>query len=410
MRNSFLLLILLLLSAKSFGRYYSTLPKGVRAFEYRHIFTNDIGSLYNSSGVKSDIYFKENINASALASLNQVTKAYFDELKSLSPEAYNAFSFGEYQAEGSANVKVQVVGAGIGITDRLTAYFGFPIFDAEVHLDIRRTKGNSHAQVQQILADTSGNSDTSKILGQLTGQLPDATGELLQGIMVNMYGYKPIGSWSAKGMGDTEIGLMYRLAEWDYAGLLVNGGLNLPTGREDDPDIIQDFGFGDGQTDIFGEFGGGFVVPSWYFGFDSFIRYTYQIPSEKTLRIPDAPGVPIGLTKGSFTEKRGNIFELNLLGSIYPNDWLTIFGGYIYSYQGESKYESNNTYANELLAINTMIETHVFLAGLDFSTVNLFKRGKFWAPLSIQPSIQRNVKGTNSPVYTRYNIKFRLFF
>jgi len=197
MRNTILSLLFLIISAKVFAGYYSTLPKGVRAFEYRHIFTNDIGSLYDSKGVQKDIYFKENLNANILASLNEATQAYFDELKALSPEAYNAFSFGEYQAEGSANVEVQVVGGGIGITDRLTAYFGFPVYDAEVNLDIRRTKGNNHAQVQAILQNDAPNSDTGRVLGQLTGQLPDATGELLQGIMVNMYGYKPIGNCQA---------------------------------------------------------------------------------------------------------------------------------------------------------------------------------------------------------------------
>lgn len=399
-----------MLSASVQAGYYSTLPKGVRAFEFRHIFTSDIGALYNNQGVKEDIYFKENLNAKILESLNEATKVYFDELKALSPEAYNAFSFGEYQAEGNANVDVQVMGGGIGITDRLTAYFGFPIYDAQVNLDIRRTSGNNHAQVANILERDAGESESGRILGQITGQLPDATGELLQGVMVNMYGYKPVGSWQAKGMGDTEVGLMYRIAEWDYAGLLMAGGLNLPTGREDDPDIIQDFGFGDGQTDVFAEFGGGFVIPKLYFGLDAFVRYTYQMPTEKTLRIPDQPGIPIGLSKGSFKEKLGNMFDLNIQGSIFPNDWLTIFGGYIYNHKDQSKYYSDNEYANNALAINTMVETHTFLGGMEFSTVNLFKRGKFFAPVSLSPSVQRIVKGINSPSYTRYNLKFRLFF
>lgn len=410
MRNLLQILLFTFFASNAFAGYYSTLPKGVRAFEFRHIFTSDIGSLYNNKGVKEDIYFKENLNAEILSSVNTATKVYFEELKALSPEAHDEFSFGEYQAEGSANVDVQVVGGGVGITDRLTAYFGFPIFDAEVNLDIRRTKGNNHARVANILERDAGDSDTGRILSQLTGQLPDATGELLQGVMVNMYGYKPVGSWNAQGMGDTELGLMYRLAEWDYSGLMVVGGLNLPTGREDDPDIIQDIAFGDGQTDIFGEFGGGFVVPKYYFGLDSFFRYTYQLPTKKNLRIPDTPGIPIGRTKGDFVEKLGNKFDFNIQGSFFPNDWLTVFGGYIYSHQGQSKYQSNNQYANEALALDTMIETHTLLGGMEFSTVNLFKRGKFWAPLSIAPSIQRIVKGVNSPSYTRYNLKFRLFF
>lgn len=409
-RNSIIFIIFILVSARAFGGYYSTLPKGVRAFEYRYIFTNSIGSLFDEKGNSNEIYFKENINANILASLNEATQAYFDELKALSPEAHDAFSFGEYQAEGNANVSVQVVGGGIGITDRLTAYVGFPIYDAEVNLDIRRTNGNNHAKVQQLLERDAGSSETGRVLGQLTAQLPDATGELLQGVMVNMYGYKPIGNWKAKGMGDTELGLMYRVAEWDYAGILANGGINLPTGRIDDPDIIQDFGFGDGQTDIFSEIGGGFVIPKLYFGVDSFVRYTYQLPSEKTLRIPDQAGIPLGLTKGSFTEKLGNKLEWNLWGTVFPNDWLTLYGGYIYTHQGQSKYTSNNAYANNALSINTMIETHTVMGGAEFSTINLFKRGKFWAPVSISPSVQRIVKGINSPVYTRYNLKFRLFF
>jgi hypothetical protein len=47
---------------------------------------------------------------------------------------------------------------------------------------------------------------------------------------------------------------------------------------------------------------------------------------------------------------------------------------------------------------------------VNFSTVSLFKKKKFIAPIDVNIAIQSIVGGTNTPKYERVDLELRLFF
>src|SRR5690606_20080442 len=108
-------------------------------------------------------------------------------------------------------------------------------------------------------------------------------------------------------------------------------------GRVDDPDILQDIGFGDGQTDLFAEFGGGYRLYDNIF-LNSYLRYTYQFASEKELRVPYSEDASVSDEKGTFTEKLGNKWDYTLSSDYTINDWFSITGSYLFNYQEEAYY------------------------------------------------------------------------
>ena len=408
--KSIFAILLSCISLNTLAASYATLPKGVRVGGYRHVFTGEIDSSFGANAAESAYALKENLTAKTLESVNQATEEYFKQLKALNPQAYNDFTFGEYAGKGTGEVSVNGFGLGWGITDRLTAYFSVPIYKANVNLEIERTKGNNHKKtINQINQNQSLTSD-QKIIRDITAQLPDAKEELLQSIVVNYYNYKPIGNWQGQGLGDAEIGAIYRLTDWKGSGIAVAGGVVLPTGRTDHPDILQDIAFGDGQTDVFAEV---FMGKSFMYrtlDLDLGIRYTHQFSKTKELRIPDSYEFPLSSEKAEIKEKLGDKLTLVVGPSYKFNNWFTMNAAYAYDVQFKSTYESPFAEANEILATDTFSESHYIKLAANFSTVSLFRMERFPLPLAVSIRAQEKIAGRNTPKNSQYEIDFKFFF
>ncbi|OUR96654.1 hypothetical protein A9Q84_09935 [Halobacteriovorax marinus] len=401
---------LALCSLQASGAIYETLPKGVRIGGYRHVFTGEINSSYGANSSESTYALKENLNARNLETINDATKEYFNQLKEINPQAYEDFSFGEYSAEGKGEVSVNGFGLGWGLTNRLTAYFSVRVYSANVELSIERTKGNNHQNTVNQLNQNTNLTSEQRLIKDITAQLPDAKKELLQSIIVNYYNYKPIGNWEAQGLGDLEVGAIYRLTDASNWGAAIAGGLVLPTGRIDDPDILQDISFGDGQTDVFAELLIGRRLFYKSIDLDLGIRYTYQTASTKNLRVPESYEFPLSKYKSDFKEKLGNKLELTVGPTFEINKQYSIAAAYGYQNQGKAKYESEHTLANEILARNSDSESHNVKLSAQFNTVNLYKAHQFVMPLAVTLTGQKKIAGKNTPNNSQYEIDFKFFF
>lgn len=391
------------------GAYYDTLPKGVRMLALRQIQTSTIKSAFNRQQQEQEYFFKLNLDAKSLEGIDDTINAVFEQVKSVSPDAYNQLTFGEYQARGEANVQVRGGGLAYGVNNRFTIYGTFPWYDARVNLDIQRTRGNNYQQVADSLR-ASGDSTAAQVLSQIAPDLPDINGGVVQSVVVNYLNYQPLGNWQAEGMGDMELGFFYRLTDWDDAGIALSGGVVLPTGREDDPDILQDFAFGDGQTDVFAEVGGGFRILNTNFSYDTFTRLTYQFAHDRVMRVPESADYPYGSENAEFREKLGNMIDHRSELNFMVRRWLSFGAGYHYNYIEQAQYDSQYDLANRVHALETERTQHTLRSAVYFSTVPLYKSGDFFLPFNASFTTQHIVGGLNTPKYNRYDLEFRFFF
>lgn len=389
--------------------YYDTLPKGVRLLAFRQVQTSDIKNEFSENGEKESLSFNQSLSSEELSQI-EGADIYFDELKKLSPTAYEMFRVGRYDIDAHAEVEVQGFGVAYGVTERLTAYVSVPYYRADVIMNVQRTESNNYQEVAQELNQSGQESDTSYFLNQLTSQLPDADGQLLQTVLVRNYNYEPIGSWNAQGLGDIELTGLYRLTDWQYSGLATSFGVTLPTGREDDPDILQDIAFGDGQTDLFVEFGGGVTLLDTKLDLDASLRYTHQFSSTKTLRIPENSDMQFSSKKGEFKEKLGSMLSSNLVASYKTKPWLELQAGHEFLFEGAPEYNSPYQEANKILALNGGENYHIIKTGAKLTTIDLYQKGEFAVPMSVQLMARRTVAGQNTPEVTRLDLEFRLFF
>jgi hypothetical protein len=321
---------------------------------------------------------------------------------------------GEYKISAKADVNVDGYGFAYGITNKVTAYMAMPIFKANVAINYKRTQSNNYQDVADSLQNTTGD-DLAQAIGDFLDEYSDqldVDDSFIQNLVVNGVGYDEVGSWQGEGLGDIELGVMYNFLTTKNYGLLISGGAIAPTGRIDDPDIIQDIGFGDGQWDLFAEFGGSYHLSD-SIVLNSYIRYTHQLSSDKTLRVPISAEVNLGDEKTRYNEKLGDKVLLHLSNEYYLNDWLSFKADYEFEKIAKasySAYDSDYSYSNNYLASNTDITVHTGRVTAELNSVALYQSKRFILPGAVKFIYQTTLEGTNTAKIDRYEVEFRMFF
>ncbi len=398
---------LLLSSTSAVAQYYNTLPQGVRLFVNKYV-QSQVSSSFNKSQSEAPYSYKIQTDIETLEKIDDEKLKKALALISPYQDAYNQISLGTHQIEANADVKVNAYALGYGITNKITAYVGIPVFDAKVNLDYTRVNNGTLDQVAATLQNKYGD-DWAQTLGNIVENLYDIDAGVIQSGLVNGMGYEELGSWNGQGLGDTEIGIMYNFLNRPTYGFMLTVGTIAPTGYVDDPDIIQDIGFGDGQWDAFMEFGGGKKLNS-YTILDSWLRYTYQFSSEKTLRIPYSSQTNISDRKGNFNEKLGNKLTYSLGATQIFSDWFSVQSSYLYNQTEKARYESEYKDANKYLAQNTESHSHNIKLMAQLSSVKLFQQEEFMIPAKFSFSYQQMISGKNTPKADILELEFRMFF
>ena len=393
------------------GASYDTLPKNVNTFVFKQVMVSQIKSQYDASGKENTLDLKEEFTSSRLEDVSAVIKTYFAQLKALSPDAYNNFSLGEFSADVAADVSAQGFGYGFGLTDRLTVYGSLPIYHIKTDIRFRQSKESNIAAVQSTLRNVNPDTALGKFVKDLTLQLPKTNTELLQSLVVNYYGYKPIGKWEKDALGDAEIGFIYRLTDFSDKGVSMSAGAVLPTGDADDPDSLQDVSTGDGQYDTFVEVNSGISFLDNTFQFDLKGRYTYQFASNKEVRWIDDPSLPLSRTKRTLNQKLGNKIDGMLTATYNPTYWMNLNSSLIMGTTGKTSYsEVTDRAIREALEVDTESKNSWLRVGVGFSTIEAYKRKQFEMTFEVGVSAQRLLNAKNTASYDRIDLDFKLYF
>lgn len=405
-----LALSLLITAINTQAKNYQTLPQGRSTLGYKYVVTNSITNKLDSTGNKESYSIKEEIDAKQLESINTTFKNYFETLKQISPAAYNQFSFGEYSVEAEGKVKAQGVGMGHGFTNNLTGYITLPLYQASSNVNLKQTKFSNMSAVKNALQGVSTANSTDALIKQFTEQIPEASGEVLQSLVTNYYGYKPLGNWNKSAPGDMEVGFIYNIVNESRYGTAFSFGSILPTGEADDPDSLQDIPTGDGQADLFVENLSGVSLIEGNLDFDLRTRYTYQLAENKYIRLPENEDLPLTNQKGYVNEKLGDKLEGEAMLTSTFFDSISQSFGVLYLKKLSNRYETSNQLAKTILEKNSNEEALWFKASIKLSSIELFKSNKFFLPLDIGGSYQKLIQGKNTPDYQRIDIDFRLYF
>jgi hypothetical protein len=392
-------------SLSASAQVWKTLPKGVRIIGYRNIVTSKVNSNFNQFRSEKSLGGQFRVDA---ATLDQIPAFGGTLQQSLPAEVYKNLAVGEYKVDAAAQFNVQGTGFGYGITDKVMFYGEIAYYQARVEANIKRTKGNTYEQTADYLEQQNGGVLDATLAANLRSMI-DADEKTVQSFITNNYGYKPIGDWYGSGYGDMETGLMAKVVDKGIWGVMVYPGLILPTGRQDDPNILQDVGFGDGQFDLFTEVATGYVVND-YFNLGTTLRYTYQAPTSKELRVPTSRDFTLTSDKGNFNVKYGDKINWMVNSTFGVNDWLSFTPVYRFMYQMSSEYTSQFAAADNYLAYNSDRLEHQVQLTTTVSTIQPFLKKKFLLPAQINLNLVQTVAGKNVPKVGRFELEFRMLF
>lgn len=394
------------IAGSSYAQTWAQLPKGVRAFGYRNVTTTPIKSNFNQFRSETSLSTNFRIDAAAL---NDMAGKIFVPGQDIDQTAYNNLLVGEYGVDAQARANVNGFGFAYGLTDKVMLYTEIAYYSANVDARIVRRKGNNYKEIEDYLRTKSNVTYQDKAYAELLRRMIDINANNIQSVVVNNYGYKPIGNWQGQGYGDMETGVMIKAIDKGTWGLQLYPGVVLPTGTKDDPDILQDIGFGDGQTDIFGEMGTGYIVND-NLAFGTRFRYTYQAPANKTLRVPTSRDFPLSAQKGNFNVKYGDKLNLMVNSTLSFNDWFSITPVYRYMYQMKSQYDSKYGVANGYLSYNSDKQEHQVQLTASVSSIQPFLKKKFALPAQFNFNVVQTVAGKNVPKVGRFEFEIRLIF
>lgn len=221
-------------------------------------------------------------------------------------------------------------------------------------------------------------------------------------------GYAPLENWDAVGLGDVELGIKYKLLNTQNWSLATKSGVRLPTGRVDDPDVLTDVGFGDGQTDL----GSTLLVD--YTGIpdtllNTWVKYTVQLTDRQLLRVPD--------TGELFTTKKENIRRnlgdrVDAVVTAEYSFWTTFNVNATYAFFSKQKdrFESALGFNAQGLEANTAQQKHSADVGIGFSTLPWFKQGTFRLPMDAGLNLEVPLTGKNVAKATAVNLEYKLYF
>ncbi len=399
--------ILALLAAPAAQAFESakTLPKGVRNLNLRSVNTDiEEKSTGDGNTVSLADPLMQDLTFGKIASGE-------DELKANQLRAFltnNGFSedqvVGSFTADLNGHLSVFAPITSYGVTDNFTIAIAVPYYKAQTSVEVG-FQPNATAQAFLDSLATTENNQTAAAR-EAGDKLNRAVERLNQKLSDN--GYAELEDWEGQGLGDITLAGKNRIFRSRRLEIAATSGFVLPTGRTDDPSVLNDMAFGDGQTDVFEQFT--FDHPlNFDFRLTEFGKYTAQMPGNKKVReVTEDEKIEVDETNTRF--KLGDKVDAGTSLVWEPKFGLVTGVGYTVFRKFGDTYKGVQPETKSVLEDGTDQQAQNVETMLGYSTIPAFQRGDFAAPLEMKLTYTRQVKSRNMPVTDLAQFDLNLFF
>lgn len=381
------------------------MPKGVRGIRIMG-FTTEIQERWDGSGgyeplankFNKPITFQEladgQADASDRAQLKGILMAKAIPLDSL---------VGDARGVANARLTSTIPVAAYGLTDKLTVAAVIPVIYSRVNV---MTGWEANAGLQSVLDGLSAEGRHNKKL-TFEEKLHNVVATKLAG-----YGYRPLENETHQEIGDVTLGAKYLVHKDDALSFAVSSRLVVPTGRQSSVEKLIDIAPGDGQWDV------GLGTTFEYQHSGQFVSYAslggiYQIESRRPKRVPIVQTENATPDIDFDVEERLGASLSSVFGLRYkPFELWTVGAQYSLQYKGPDVY-SGKAFSQERyqwMSNETEQDLQAAQVGLTFSTIPLFQKGAFAAPLETTLSIATSLGGRNTNKVAMAAWELALFF
>ena len=381
------------------------LPKGVRNATLRMIDT-EISEKTNANGIPEPLSQPLAKDLTFARILQGETGVKRQQL-----EAFllaNGFpldqSIGTFSADLQGRVSVVAPVFSYGLTEKLTLALAIPYYRASTAVEMG-FKPNPNAQTFLTTLTQPSNNQTQSAR-EAAEKFNSAVEELNKKLARN--GYSRLDTWEGQGLGDIVVAAKHQTFASEYFIAALTGGVNAPTGRGDDPDLLTDLPFGDQQWDVFAQ--AAFDQPLVAgIGLNEYAKYTYQAPGRKSIRAKtEDEAIEVELKRVSF--KLGDKVDAGVSLVYEPAFGLTTgIGRSLFRKRGD-QYRGLSLESETEWEKGSDQSADYNEYKLGYSTVPAYQQGTFKVPFSVGLEFKQHVKSRNMPVSDLAQAELSLFF
>lgn len=304
----------------------------------------------------------------------------------------------------STNVKIPVFA--IGLTDKWMVAVAVPIVKIDLSIDTGFVRSEAGKKFISEVCDTS-----PEKCNEAARKLNDATRQKLSRL-----GYQRLESHTVSGLGDIQIQSKFQLSGDSETGLTSKLALTLPTGGGPNPDRALDITTGDNRFKL-----GAMLI------FDQIVLenvrlnihggYTALLPGRMIKRLPTSEDDLLSKDKELLTRKWGDLVTVgSSLECPIQALGLSLGGGYTFQYLSATRYDGSKTDPNTqkrywlLSDLEPSQTLHSLILSAKFSSVDWYRRKKFFLPFQTSLIFSRPIAGQNAPANNVIAGEMVLFF
>ena len=223
------------------------------------------------------------------------------------------------------------------------------------------------------------------------------------------YGYKPVKNWDKQGFSDIEAFLRYQYYKSENWRLAVTPGVRMPTGWTDNIDSLVDYPSGAGA------WAGLFRLNQDYVGtkdlfLSATLKYDYYFSDRNYERIPDSVDQPLTTNKERIHRTYGPFFEVELTGAYDLWKGFGPFAVYKYGHKLQNHVSGDKGYDYTSLEEETNATEHVYIIGLQYSTIPMYLKNEFPVPLVAFIGYRNRFAGENVLASEYIDVGLTLYF
>ncbi len=385
------------------------LPKGRSSGTLENLFYLATGERYNPSGNPEGI-------ASGFDG-RTLDSSVFPLLQPLDQFVGGSASIGDSRVRFRYHYNITNITFAHGITDRLTVGFEIPYYDVrnDVNASVNSAPGSS-ANVGLRTGPGPGPlcGSTAPVLPLACPNTRRFTTEDVQRLLgeglpgIPGFGFKSIRDFSDNGLGDILLGAKYQYWRSQDARLAAGGGVRFPTGRQDDPDDLVDMSWSAGAYGLFARFQHDYLLSNWWkerptpasvgiaaagdLILNGTFRYEWVLPDSATLRVgePDT----LTTTRERLDRDLGDRFDFEFSALYQLTSAFALSASYRYGFKLEDVFTSHRGLSTQALEKDTDSTEQVYVLRLTYSTLPLYRAGRFPLPLDIAVSWRDRFAGS----------------
>ncbi len=304
-----------------------------------------------------------------------------------------------------------------GITDRLTAGIEVPYY--WVRNDVKASLNSAPGSSANVGLRTGAG--PGPLCGSGAAVLPLAcpntrrfTTEDVQQVLgpglpgISGFGFKRVQDFSAEGLGDIVLGAKYQYLRTDDWRLAATGGVRFPTGRQDDPDDLSDVAWSSGAYGLLARLHNDYILSNLWkekptrasdpiaapgdLVVDFTFRYEWVLPDSATVRVAAANSLTTNRER--VDRDLGDRFEFEFTALYQVLSGLSLSGLYKYGFKLEDRISGHMGFPTQLLEKNSDSTEQVYIVRVNYSTLPLYRAGRFPLPLNVALSYRDRFAGS----------------